>query len=330
MKEREFWLDHIRGVACLLVVLLHTSMSYLYKFNTISMLSWHVGNTVDSFARVSVPLFFMISGYLMMRDRPARLRNILRIVVCIVFYSALCILYVALYRHGDWKTLFVNMYHRPAFYHLWFFYAILGFYLLSTVLTFRKENKNALYQLLVCMILLNPGIKALIDQDIVNLSSRLQYTGSSIFFMLYGIAGAYIGTARAEAQKKYIGLFYFLSSLLIMMNTYTTTRDSGKFVGTYYSYTGPLVVTGALSLFYFISSLKISNTWYKKTLVFISSLSLPIYGVHAIILDYLKRSGHIHYEQPFLDIPLRFLLTLACSIAIAMFVKKFDTYKMVS
>ena len=67
--QREIWLDFLRAIACILVVLLHTSAPYLYKIQTIPMRSWHVGNYVDSFTRISVPLFFMISGYLFFGEK---------------------------------------------------------------------------------------------------------------------------------------------------------------------------------------------------------------------------------------------------------------------
>lgn len=61
MKERVLYADILRVAATFLVITIHiASRDFgLYKMDSYQ---WQVLNVFDSFARMSVPLFFMLSG----------------------------------------------------------------------------------------------------------------------------------------------------------------------------------------------------------------------------------------------------------------------------
>ena len=78
-------------------------------------------NVLNSASRVSVPLFFMISGYLFFGERSAQPRHFLRIGLCLFFYSAIALLYIALFTSINVELALKNLLQKPVFYHLWFF-----------------------------------------------------------------------------------------------------------------------------------------------------------------------------------------------------------------
>jgi surface polysaccharide O-acyltransferase-like enzyme len=49
-----------------MVVFLHSAGPVLYKYNEVGPSNWFVANVYDSIVRVCVPLFFMISGFLLL------------------------------------------------------------------------------------------------------------------------------------------------------------------------------------------------------------------------------------------------------------------------
>lgn len=65
-NNRIFWVDGVRVVAILSIVWLHSFATLLYRFDSIPISSWWLGNLYDSIARMGVPLFFMISGFLLL------------------------------------------------------------------------------------------------------------------------------------------------------------------------------------------------------------------------------------------------------------------------
>ena len=65
-KKYYFYVDVIRSVAIFLVVLLHVSAPFVTAFRRIPLNQWLVANFYDSISNQSVPLFLMISGFLIL------------------------------------------------------------------------------------------------------------------------------------------------------------------------------------------------------------------------------------------------------------------------
>jgi len=64
MGQKIYWLDNLRGMACIMVVMIHASTFHVIDYSAIATASWSVANFLNAASRVSVPLFFMISGAL--------------------------------------------------------------------------------------------------------------------------------------------------------------------------------------------------------------------------------------------------------------------------
>lgn len=75
MQPKINWIDNLRGIACLMVVMIHTTTWYITNAHSVSPLNWDIANVLNSASRVSVPLFFMISGYLFFGERCAQPRH---------------------------------------------------------------------------------------------------------------------------------------------------------------------------------------------------------------------------------------------------------------
>ncbi len=68
MSSKINWIDNLRGIACLMVVMIHTTTWYVTNAHSISHVNWDIANILNSASRVSVPLFFMISGFLFLAN----------------------------------------------------------------------------------------------------------------------------------------------------------------------------------------------------------------------------------------------------------------------
>ena len=75
MKSRIVWIDLIKVIATFSVIILHSSSGVVNQFLSIDRAIWNIANIYDSMTRMSVPLFFMLSGALLLnqRDEPLRL-----------------------------------------------------------------------------------------------------------------------------------------------------------------------------------------------------------------------------------------------------------------
>lgn len=335
MINRHVWLDYLRAIAAMLVVLLHTAAPYLYKYNNIDLSSWNVGNYVDSFTRISVPLFFMISGFLFFREKSPKLKHFIRIIAALFFYSALCLLYIKFYRGGSISDLAKDILFKPVFYHLWFFYTITLIYLLAIFFTIRQVKlSHALILFFITFVVLNPQLAKLTNFLDYTYVSRLRLDGNLLYFLLYAVFGAILGNT-IEIKNIYrwaniAPIIYVITSLLIGYGTYVLSVDANRFVSTMYSYNGVLVSLGAISVFIFIRAYHEKLSPLSAPLNIISQNSLAIYGVHALILDYIARSGYRNYNNPLADILLVFSVTLILSLVIGVIIKRFDKKNLVT
>ena len=75
MQEKIHWITNLRGIACMMVVMIHSTSWYITHPHAITLLQWDIANLLNSASRVSVPLFFMISGYLFFGERSAQPRH---------------------------------------------------------------------------------------------------------------------------------------------------------------------------------------------------------------------------------------------------------------
>ncbi|EBI9522393.1 acetyltransferase [Salmonella enterica] len=140
MQPKINWIDNLRGIACLMVVMIHTTTWYITNAHSVSPLNWDIANVLNSASRVSVPLFFMISGYLFFGERCAQPRHFLRIALCLIFYSVVALAYISLFTSINVELSLKNVLQKPVFYHLWFFFAITVIYLVSPLIQVKNVS----------------------------------------------------------------------------------------------------------------------------------------------------------------------------------------------
>lgn len=333
-EERKYWIDYLRAIACMLVVLVHTSAPYLNKLANIPMKSWYVGNVIDSFSRISVPLFFMISGYLFFGSKKPKIKNYMRILASLAFYSTVSYIYFVIFRDIDPVYLLKWVLTRPAFYHLWFLYSLIFVYLFASIVNTRILNNNAIIILLIILFIgVNPSLSALFSLIDIQLKSWFQMEGVEIYFILYAIFGSLIGGLRVGKNWLSIAVpvaTYIVASILIAYFTYLLSVKSGKYIGTFYEYTNFLVAMGAVSVFFFVKQNEYIFEKIHKPLSMISKNSLAIYGVHTCFIDFIDLHNLRYFNYPFADIFLVFISTLMLSYFFSLIVRLVDRYRIVT
>lgn len=324
------WVDNLRAVACMMVVMIHATTYYVTTGISVGEASWDMANLLNSLSRVGVPLFFMISGFLFFGERSAGKKHFARIACCILFYSAIALIYIASFTHiGFWPAL-RGMLQKPVFYHLWFFYAIVVIYLLSPLICVKPTSGRYLAGVIVILaIVANPDTSKLMVDNVQLLPVNLYLAGDTFYYLLYALAGRAIG--MMETRRRGVSLLaavgFILSVILIVRGTKSQMFINGDFADTFYVYTGPLVFVAAVSLLvWFKNCLPDSIGW----LSLLSRHSLVIYGLHALIINLMRNQGWVLTSSPRLDIFWVFGVALGLSLLLSMGIQKLDVRRMVS
>ncbi|KYQ98848.1 acetyltransferase [Serratia plymuthica] len=330
MSTKIGWIDNLRAVACMMVVMIHATTYYVTNGMAVGEHNWDIANVLNGMSRVSVPLFFMISGYLFFGEKSAGKKHFIRIGCCILFYSLIALAYIAAFtKIGFWPSL-RGMLQKPVFYHLWFFYAIAVIYLLSPLISVKPVSRRYLAGVLVILaVIANPNTGAVTLGNAHLLPVNLYIYGDTFYYLLYALAGRAIGMMDTGRRgiSWLAALGFALSVALIVRGTKSQMFINGSFADTFYIYCGPLVFIAAVSLL----------VWFKNCLsdpigwlgVF-SRHSLAIYGFHAIIVNFM-RSRHLELTaHPLLDIFWVFGVALALSLLLSMGLQKLDVRRLVS
>ena len=331
MPSKIHWIDNLRGIACLMVVMIHTTTWYITNPAAVTSFDWNVANLLNSASRVSVPLFFMISGYLFYGERSAQPRHFLRIALCLLFYSLIALLYIVLFTSINSDLSLKNILQKPIFYHLWFFFAVIVIYLLSPLIQVKALSGKMLLALIAVIgVVANPNLVTLKSDGVEWLPINLYINGDTFYYVLYAILGRAIG--MMETQKRALN---WLSAAVVVLAVVAISRGTlhelrwrGNFADTWYLYCGPMVFLCAIALFTLVK-----NTLNSRTLpglALISRHSLGIYGFHALIIHALRTRGVEVQNWPLLDILWVFSAALAASLALSMLVQRIDRRRFVS
>ena len=331
MSQKIYWIDNLRAIACLMVIVIHTTTWYITGPLAVSGIHWDVANLLNSASRVCVPLFFMISGYLFFGERSAQGRHLLRIVLCLLFYSAVALAYITWLTPISEGRSLLKLLQKPVFYHLWFFFAIIGIYLLSPLIQVKNVPPRYVVLLVVVLaVLANPNTISQSVGPFHWLPVNLYVSGDSIYYLLYALLGRAIGGMDTEKRgiTGLAALAYIACVAGIALGTKQMLRINGAFNDTWYLYCGPLVFIAAISLL--ILSKNALNQRSLPILTTISRYSLPIYGFHALFIHFLRTHHYDDMANPWLDWPWVFGVTLIGSLLLAMVLKRVDKHHLVS
>lgn len=139
-RQPLFWADRLRNIATVLVIAIHVSGSVAQGNVEYDTLFWWAGNFWDSLGRPAVPLFVMLSGFLLLgKDYELDYflkRRFSRVVVPALFWMAIYSYYnfMAKGSPASIAEAIRGIVERPVHYHLWFIYLIIGLYLVYPIL----------------------------------------------------------------------------------------------------------------------------------------------------------------------------------------------------
>ncbi|EEQ10958.1 Inner membrane protein yiaH [Yersinia mollaretii ATCC 43969] len=330
MTNKIGWIDNLRAVACIMVVMIHATTYYVTSGARVGEVNWDIANLLNSASRACVPLFFMISGYLFLGEKSAKQKHFTRIGLCLLFYSVVALIYILTLTPIDGWASLKNILQKPVFYHLWFFYAIIVVYLVSPLINVKPVSGRYLAVIILLLaVLANPQASKFSLGGFHLLPINLYIYGDTFYYLLYALLGRAIG--MLETQGRIISwsaaMLFILSVILIAISTEKQTRINGSFADTFYMYCSPLVFVAAVSmLVWFKNCLNQQIGW----LSWLAGHSLAIYGFHALIIHFIRTHHYDFTAYPVLDIFYVFALALALSTLLSMGLQRIDRRRWVS
>lgn len=332
-SQRYFWIDLTRAAAAIMVIILHAGSPYLTRPGRFPEIQENIILYFESWVRVCVPLFFMISGFLFLKKEGSSLKKPLpKAIVPLLFYGSIAIVYNFLFKEIPIEKSINNLLFGKPFYHLWFFYTLIGIYIIFYFVKPRVlPGWRGAITVTAVMVLLGYGAESLLSQY-AHRSSRIFMDGTFLNYLLYAFLGYYLATAPAFKRPAWHWLIaaIALNTLLITVLTQMATKSLGKYDPIFHLYQSPFVIVGSaltFLLFREIGSLLERSEIVRRVTSYIATYSLGIYGLHAFVLDYLRFSTPLSLfsQHAILHILMMSAITLLISLFLARVLAIFDT-----
>lgn len=211
MKQRVTYLDFLRCIAILFVITLHAITPILPNTALYQAPSWVFCILLNSISRMGVPLFFMISGYLML-SRPSTQqigsfyrKNLPKLLVPLVIWNLIYYIFNVFQqgeaiRPGEFLQKLVI---QGTSYHMWFVYTLLGIYLICPFLSRMTASCTSRELLLLIGIVLFPT-------TIRPLLNTIQPVYIFLFdpllegYLGYFLLGYWLGNADLSRRVRYL------------------------------------------------------------------------------------------------------------------------------
>lgn len=335
VHDHDVSLDVLRIVATLMVILIHTSGKGFAGL----IPHWWAVNTYESVSRVCVPIFFMITGALLL-PRSHNIRSVIkrswRIAFVLLAWSLIFLAY------GRFKAIppslpsvsqglewIIAIIRSPVVGHFWYLYTLIAAYFFIPVMSaFFKTTELRLQTLiLIVWFIAASGIPFL------NRYFNDAKFGIDIHFFYiypaYMLAGALLYTHCTMNLPRFLACaaVWALSTAGTAFFTWHFSKDAQVNTELYYEYFAPLVVTGALALFcalrYLGRVIAERCTRARNVIVFLGGLSFGVYLIHPMIIWEFENQGYgWNFINPWMAIPSLMIGVALISGLITYIIKK--------
>lgn len=325
-SETQFGLSCLRILATFSVVIIHVSGPLVVKFGKISFLDWNVANFFDSISRYSVPMFFMISGALLLnKDYSLKCffgKRLGKVLPPFLIWSLIYSVFNRyIFKEEPFNVIkIIKDVFYGAEYHLWFVYTLLGVYLTVPILrkwikdATVKEMKYVLIIWLVTLILTIPNLKVYFFK--IDLSFFSGFIG-------YFILGYYLSLFKF---RKIVSVFLIvLGNIITIIGTYYFTIKTFKFYYYFYEYLCINTFLVSSGMFMFFNKMITTNKKVDLIAQQVNQTCFGIYLIHPLMLKMFKLINFdLEITTPVISIPL---VGLSCFILCFAFVFLFKKLK---
>lgn len=284
----------LRIIAAFLVVFIHVSPEV---FSVMSN-HWLGINVMASASRISVPLFFMISGYLAFNENKiTKITHFLkkkfsRILIPLIAWSIIYIFYDK--TEVDIKILLDLLTAIPAHYHLWFFYTIIPMILLTPFFSsVVKKIDHTLFIYFIAIWLFLSLIPSLIQALIyfTNAEDPILKVGKAQLFISmsgYFLLGGFLRKMRFNLNNWVLISAFLISTTATIISTIIISNHLGSPSQAFFVYYSPFIAIATVSIFLLFIKVDIQYSKASYLIKLISDLTLGVYLVHPIIIDHFK------------------------------------------
>lgn len=297
------WINLVKAIAIIGVVAIHSYSGVIHDYELAPNSKWWTANIVNAITRWVVPVFVMISGSLLLKERETESTGLFlkkrftRVGLPLLFWSVVYFFWSQIegnaYTINDFlkKTL---VYGQPYF-HLYFIFLIAGLYLITPLIRVFWHNATEADKRYSLILSLSLGSLVMFFEtwyqnhwyfgSLLSISYFVPYIG-------YFLAGEYLTHVRLNKKL-------FLAALLTLIFTFFITAMGYHYLNILYdnarltwfhNFLSPNVMASSFLIFLiFVNYTHWVPDWLLKNRIvgLVGECSFGIYLIHPIILNSL-------------------------------------------
>lgn len=297
------WVDNTRVIAAFAVVMLHVTAG-LVENAPLGGTAWWMGNALDALVRWCVPVFVMISGFLLLNTKKNQAPESLatfyrkrasRILVPLLFWSLFYLVWTAL----RWQVLgqpmrvgalFEQWAKGMPYYHMWYLHMILGLYLFAPFIKRLLSILSTNEQIFLCVVLFVLSALTTLIRYAFDLPNSLFFLWF-LYYLGYFIAGHLLGRLSVKISNLALWAVLIFTIIEVAVGCYYLATLQNLALGFYfYDYTSIAVIPMSLAIFVLLQRMRLPASlaaWMPR----LAAVSMGIYLLHPAILDVLSFVG---------------------------------------
>ena len=217
-KVRNINLDLLKVLACVGVVLLHTTMGG-FKYTG----SWNLLTYLYYLGTYSIPLFFMVNGYLLLGKREITSHYILQkvkwILITVSSWNIIVWLFKRDFTVNPIKKIVGSLIQKGYFFQFWFFGALILIYLCLPILSKFLNSKRRYLYILALLIVIGFIVELANIFFQRPLQTHVMQTFRLWTWFFYYILGGYIAQFNVDNLKyRFKNWMKIVSMLLVLIS----------------------------------------------------------------------------------------------------------------
>lgn len=342
MREKTDYITFLSVISAIAVVFLHVDAAF-WEYSTDAY--WASANFIESIFYFAVPVFFMISGAMLVdyKERYSTkeffLKRFWKTVFPFLIWSFVGLIFnlltgVIVKSDITWQYIVNGITSSPYISVYWFFIQLFCIYLsIPLFASTEKSSRKSVFTYLAVvgfvMGVLMPFINSVFALGI-NWSIGVSVAGGYLIFIPIGYLLHNYDIPKVAKDVIYaLGL---LGLVLHMWGTYTLSRAAGCIVQTYKGYTNVPAILYAVAIFVFAKQFgnKIMKTKCGCVIRFLGEYTFAIYLTHIYIVVIVKKIFEVFFHISYQTLLYRLsapVIVVILSVSIVWVIRKIPVLK---
>ena len=328
-----FYFDVLRVLAMIAVILNHSFGYFSYDMfeKYFGTKIYYVDCILNSFTRFDVPIFFMISGGLILSNKKCTnttyiYRHVKKLFIPLVLWTFIYSLINSRLQFVLFaRNIAGSVFHAMLFAgHLWYLYTAILLYFLTPIIKYAIDNNPKYTFFLILFIVLFYNFFEPLISVFVNIPKFSSYMRIDILsgYLLYYVLGYYLSNYTIKiSNKSLIFVMTFCVFLISFLTIFLSTKRKMN-ISFFQDFNSIFVLFYSWSLFIFIKNIFLESN-PNRILCKLSKISFGIYLVHFLFRDLFKILIQKDLISEFTYLTLSPIFVFMCSLIFCVLVSKF-------